>query len=122
VQTTPTSSRTELTGLDAERTLHAYVLDLYLDAKVVDYLLPRGIPQEYETSLWDYKRHLPNTSGRGDPTSIQSAGIQIAELAKDVVAFHNSYGGYIIAGIDQYADSPVVGCSNLSAEGFAVEK
>ena len=114
--------RLAFTGLAAERDLHAYVLDLCLDAKVLDYLLPHGRPHGYETSLWDYKRHLPNTSGRGTEVALQTAGVEIAELVKDVLAFHNSYGGYIVAGIDQYAEHPVVGCFNLNAEGFTVEK
>ena len=66
--------------------------------------------------------HLPNTSGRGSEAALLAVGVEIAELVKDVVAFHNSYGGYIVAGIDQHAEEPVVGCSNLNAEGFTVEK
>ena len=111
-----------LTGLAAEQELHTLVLDLCLDSKVLAYLLPNGRPHSYETSLWDYKRHLPNTSGRGEATAVQEAALEIAELVKDVVAFYNSYGGYIVAGIDQYAEQPVVGCTNLDAAGFTVEK
>ena len=111
-----------LTGLSAERELHGYVLDLCLDTKVLNYLLPNGHPHSYETSLWDYKRHLPNTSGRGDENGQQEAALEIAELIKDVVAFYNSYGGYIVAGVDQYADAPLIGCDNLNARGFTVEK
>jgi hypothetical protein len=111
-----------LTGLSAEKELHGHVLDLCLDAKVLDYLLPNGLPHSYETSLWDYKRHLPNLSGRGSAPELQAAALEIAELVKDVTAFHNSYGGYIIAGVDQYAEQPIVGCYNLNAGGFTVEK
>lgn len=113
--------RLSLTGLAAEEKLHRYALDMCLDTDVLDYLLPNGRPHAYETSLWDYKRHLPNLSGRGEDLDQQTA-LEIAEIVKDVVAFHNSYGGYIVAGIDQYADEPVVGCHNLDAKGFTVEK
>lgn len=99
--------RLSLTGLAAEEKLHRYALDMCLDTDVLDYLLPNGRPHAYETSLWDYKRHLPNLSGRGEDLDQQTA-LEIAEIVKDVVAFHNSYGGYIVAGIDQYADEPVV--------------
>lgn len=121
----PRASSTEdrpLTGLKAEQRLHSLVLNLSLDKEVLDYLLPGGRPHDYETSLWDYKRHLPNTSGRGDAEEQREAALAIAELAKDVVAFHNSYGGYIVAGIDQHAEEPIRGCENLNAVGFTVEK
>ncbi len=36
-----------LTGLSAEKELHGHVLDLCLDAKVLDYLLPNGLPHSY---------------------------------------------------------------------------
>ena len=111
-----------LTGLQAEQQLHSYIHNLCLDVEVLNYLLPGGRPHDYETSLWDYKRDLPNTSGRGDAGEQQEAGIAIAELIKDLVAFHNSYGGYIVAGVDQYAKEPIRGCDNLDAAGFTVEK
>lgn len=118
---TASQYRLSLTGLAAEEKLHRYALDMCLDAEVLDYLMPDGRPHAYETSLWDYKRHLPNVSGRGGDPNHRTA-VEIAEIVKDVVAFHNSYGGYIVAGVDQYADEPVVGCHNLGADGFTVEK
>lgn len=98
------------------------MLDLCLDTQVLDYLLPNGRPHDYETSLWDYKRNLPNTSGRGEATDLKQAAVDVAELVKDVVAFHNSYGGYIVAGIDHHSDTPILGCDNLKIDGFTVEK
>ncbi|WP_412032882.1 RNA-binding domain-containing protein [Nitratireductor aquimarinus] len=110
------------TGLIAEQQLHTYVKDLCLDKNVLEFLLPDNKPHEYETVLWDYKRNLPNTSGRADGSAHVESACEIAELVKDVVAFHNSYGGYILAGIDHFAESPIIGCNNLNAKGFTVEK
>jgi hypothetical protein len=112
----------QLSGLGAEQQLHSYICDMCLDEIILDYLLPNGKPRDYETSLWDYKRQLPNTSGRGDVTEQQTSAAAIAELVKDIVAFYNSYGGYIIAGVDQFAKEPIVGCSNLNVDGFTVDK
>ena len=111
-----------LTGLRAEAALHRLVLDECLDDEVFAYLLLDGRPHSWEAGLWDYKRELPSTSGRGTPEQRAADQDAVAELVKDVVAFHNSYGGYIVAGVDQYAPVAVVGCPNLGAEGFTVEK
>ena len=55
-----------LTGRAAEKKLHDHVLDMCVDQIVLEYLLPGGKPHGYETVLWDYKRNLPDLSGRGD--------------------------------------------------------
>jgi hypothetical protein len=113
---TPESPRT---GRSAEAALHALVKDRCLDDTVLDYIFPGNHPHAWETSLWDYKRRLPATSGRDSAAADEGAFL---ELVKDVVAFHNAYGGYILAGVDQHAIEPVVGCDNLGEGGFTVEK
>lgn len=53
-----------------------------------------------EGELWDFKREIPS-GGQGQSESW-------ASLAKDVLAFHNKYGGVIVLGIDDsYKFSPV---------------
>jgi hypothetical protein len=47
------------------------------------------VTQKFECEYWDYKRTLYNLD---DPKVV-------AELAADVLAFHNTRGGYIICGI-----------------------
>lgn len=44
-------------------------------------------PSKYECELWDYKE------------SYTDDAFALAELCRDVVSFHNAYGGYIILGI-----------------------
>lgn len=52
---------------------------------------PEGTPVPAERDLWDYKAHF------------QADKLAYAELAKDITAFHNSYGGYILIGVDETA-------------------
>lgn len=49
----------------------------------------------HETELWDYKR------------SVGVEKLDLAELARDVISMYNSFGGYIIVGVDD--DGCVVG-------------
>lgn len=111
-----------LTGLEAERRIFANILDLCIDETVLHLLLPDGRPYDYETSLWDYKRHLPDTTGRGNRSELEAAEFEIAELVKDVAAFHNTFGGYIICGVDHLRTDTLTGCSRSSEFKFTVEK
>jgi len=110
------------TGRQAEAALHRLVLDCCVDDLVLQYLLPDGVPHGWESSLWDYKRELPSTSGRERGLDSAANAEGILELIKDVVAFHNAYGGYILSGVDQFGQSQLIGCSNLNSDGFTVEK
>lgn len=76
-----------------------------LTVNVLDALLPEGEPLEYERQLWDYKLDLPVLSKGGKPTTaeLEEFNGAFAEILKDAVAFYNSYGGYIVAGV---ANSP----------------
>ena len=63
-----------------------------LDQEVLSHFVDfdRGeVTLRFESEYWDYKRALPNFD---DPR-------EVAELAADVLAFHNSRGGYLIYGI-----------------------
>src|SRR4051812_42790894 len=66
-----------------------YVEGGALGSEVLDALLPPDGPLEFETELWDYKRSLPTSASRnsGDSDDYKR---HMAELVKDVVAFHNS--------------------------------
>lgn len=56
------------------------------EQEVVDVLFEGGIPN-FECEFWDYKLLLGNS-----PASL-------GELVRDVVAFYNSYGGYLVIGV-----------------------
>jgi hypothetical protein len=119
---TPQEKLAPLTGRAAETALHQLIVDECVDDRVLDYVLPSGRPHAWEGPLWDYKRDFPRTTGRGSDEEKAASQEAIAALIKDVVAFHNSYGGYLIGGIDQYGEQPLRGCKNITDNGFTVEK
>jgi predicted HTH transcriptional regulator len=90
-------------------------LDECVDDAVLRFILPDGKPHPWEGSLWE-------TSGRSNSKEKVATQDALVELVRDVAAFHNAYGGYILAGVDQYADEPIAGCTDLDGEGFTVEK
>lgn len=109
-------------GVRDERELFSLVENGDLSSRVLEILLPDNRPLEYEGSLWDYKRKLPNVSGKFLPHSDAPDDWECAELVKDVVSFHNSYGGYIVVGVEEHSDNPLVGCQNVQSFAFNVEK
>lgn len=113
---------TPVTGRTAEAKLHSLVLDECLDDIVLKYLLPEHRPHAWEGSLWDYKRELPNTSGREPDAERSNTKLAIAELVKDVVSMHNSYGGYILAGVNESGPPFLFGCQNTSDNRFVIDK
>ncbi|MGA8087653.1 MAG: RNA-binding domain-containing protein [Terracidiphilus sp.] len=72
------------------------------DKAVVYELLPEGQGLQTEKALWDYKREFPSLDARTSPTDEDrlAHNAKIAGLVKDIVSFYNSYGGYIVAGVD----------------------
>lgn len=57
---------------------------------------------ERESELWDYKANLGATK------------LDQAELVRDILAFHNSFGGYLLFGISD--DGTLCGCENLDEQ------
>jgi len=60
-----------------------------LSDQLAGLFFPFGEPLQKETALWDYKQ---TTSGDK---------LAFAELARDIAALHNSYGGYIFLGVSE---------------------
>lgn len=98
------------TDLGSNVFLHRYTLyNLASQGKMgtsaIEALLPKGVPLEYERELWDYKLMLPQKPKdkklKPEETAVYDGAL--CEIIKDVVAFHNSYGGYIVIGVK---DSP----------------
>jgi predicted HTH transcriptional regulator len=60
-----------------------------------------------ESPSLEFKRSLPTTDGRPDPwMSNQSSAYARDQIAKEIVAFANAYGGIVIVGIDETDDKP----------------
>jgi hypothetical protein len=74
------------------RALYAGVQTGLTGPEILDLLLPNDSPLDDEKVLWDYKSSV-NVRTQSDIVSQQ------AELLKDVIAFYNTYGGYIVVGV-----------------------
>ncbi|MFZ1101610.1 MAG: ATP-binding protein, partial [Hyphomicrobiaceae bacterium] len=68
-----------------------------------------------EEELWDYKKVFIDRAL--DP----SGGQSMASLIKDVVAFHNSYGGVLLSGIDDSTREVCGDDVGLDGAGLTVE-
>jgi len=66
-----------------------YIRNATLDNRVIDVLLLSNefIPKECE--LWDYKRDIGKDA------------VSLAKTILQIVSFHNTYGGYLIYGVDE---------------------
>ncbi|MDP3795937.1 MAG: ATP-binding protein [Polaromonas sp.] len=94
--------------------LHSLIRQSALDERVIELLMQDGEPLQYERQLWDYKLKQP-TATKGQtltPDEKMPIDREWANLAKDVVSFYNSYGGYIVFGV---RDSPreIIGYDGL---------
>ncbi|MBP2157478.1 MULTISPECIES: RNA-binding domain-containing protein [Asticcacaulis] len=70
-----------------------------VDERVTEELLPNGVPVADEDVLWDYKETLPVQKANPTQEEKLDYAYKMGEIAKDVVAFYNSYGGYLVVGI-----------------------
>lgn len=61
-----------------------------------------GLFVERESELWDYKQQLG------------SAKLDETELVRDVLAFHNSFGGYLLFGVSD--DGKACGCGSVNEQ------
>lgn len=73
-----------------------------LGPEVVSLLLPEGDPFLYEKQLWDYKSELPAQLPQAKPSDTEVAryNAKMADVVKDAVAMYNSYGGYLVIGVN----------------------
>lgn len=92
-----------------------------LDMSVVKIVLPNGEPIQDEDLYWDYKESLPWMPEAPTDDQKSEYAAKMAEVVKDVVAFHNTYGGYLIVGVRD-SDYRVVGHSKPFDENDLAKK
>jgi hypothetical protein len=81
--------------------ISTYIAQGVTDARVVEALLREGLAISDEAAVWDFKRELPvRPTEKLNATLSAEYDAKFAEIVKDAVSFYNSYGGYLIAGID----------------------
>lgn len=91
-------------SLETEGYLAQLLLNGEFGDRVVDLILPDGQLHSYECEIWDYKREFPKIPGEKGEDKNQNEA-EICEFIKDIASFHNSYGGYILIGIDESDDN-----------------
>jgi Schlafen, AlbA_2 len=89
--------------------ISTYIVQGVTDSRVVDALVRGGLAISDEAAVWDFKRELPVRPAEKLNTTLSADyDAKFAEIVRDAVSFYNSYGGYLIAGIDD-ATRVVVG-------------
>ncbi|MBL8236164.1 MAG: putative DNA binding domain-containing protein, partial [Bryobacterales bacterium] len=82
-----------------------------IDDEVLSLLLPDGVGHTSERDLWDYKEFALEPAPVNATEERQKKWrLSRCELAKDIVAFYNSFGGYLVFGVRD-SDRRVVGCA-----------
>lgn len=95
-----------------KRKAFQFVKDSDVGSGVVELLLPKGVPLSVETELWDFKRKPPLLGEKPNDEARELHKLEIHELIKDIASFHNSFGGYIVFGIEDSGEHRVVGCDS----------
>ncbi|GLP87086.1 RNA-binding domain-containing protein [Tritonibacter mobilis] len=83
-----------------------------IGGEVIRSLFPDGSPLAFETELWDFKRKPPVLGEKPGASAREVHKLEIHELIKDIVSFHNSYGGYIVFGVEDAGHDRVIGCDH----------
>ncbi|WP_417809719.1 RNA-binding domain-containing protein [Thioclava sp.] len=86
------------------------ILESEIGPEITDMLVPNGKPYSFETELWDYKRKAPQLPEKPNDDDRNIFDQEVHELIKDIVSFHNSYGGYLIFGIEDTGAERLCGC------------
>ncbi len=81
--------------------LYTYIKNGQLDENVAATLFLGGVPIPYERQLWDYKLEFPElpVGRKATEEELAEHNGALAEIVKDVAAFYNSFGGYIVVGV-----------------------
>lgn len=84
---------------EMQRQLYQFVRESRCDLSVLQTLSENGKFTQHEDAIWDFKRETKIASDRKytDP----DFNANCCELIKDIVALHNTYGGYLILGISE---------------------
>src|SRR5271163_5029971 len=79
----------------------ALVQEGAIDDRVVAQLVRQGLAIGDEAVLWDFKRELPVPPAQKIAQALsEKYDLEFSEIVKDSVAFYNTFGGYLVTGID----------------------
>ncbi len=72
-----------------------------IDERVLAQLIRQGVAISDEAVLWDFKRELPiQPAQKVNHALTEKYDLEFSEIVKDSVAFNNTFGGYLIVGVD----------------------
>lgn len=80
---------------------------------VLNLLLPEGAPHDTEGEVWDYKEILPTLPQRPTDDQRKLYTYELGGIIKDVVSFHNAFGGYILFGVADRGRNRIRGIDNV---------
>lgn len=81
--------------------LSAMILSGVVDNTVLHEVIHDGRAIAEEAILWDFKKELPGApNAKPSVAEKQRTDAKFCEVMKDCVAFYNSYGGYLVIGVD----------------------
>lgn len=88
-----------LSVTEMQRRLYQFVRESRCDQSVLETLSDEGTFTQHEDAIWDFKL----SAGIIPDQKYADADFnsRCCELAKDIVALHNTYGGYLILGVSE---------------------
>jgi tetratricopeptide (TPR) repeat protein len=88
-----------------------YIASVAVDERVVNCLLRNDVFVPKECELWDYKE-----------AADQNNKLALAKTIKQIVAFHNSFGGYLLYGVKESEDNRLFVPVGVDVTQFDVEQ
>jgi len=94
------------------RTLAGFIAEGAVDQRVLEVVLPNGVPLPDEDYFWDFKITLPILAANPNEEQKKQYASKMAHICKDAVAFYNMYGGYLVIGVEDKTKT----CAGFSEE------
>lgn len=84
------------------RKVFSWIQSGHLGEDVLSELVVDDVAISDEAVLWDYKQRLPRLPLGVKPSDSlkETHNVAMQEIVKDAVAFYNSYGGYLVIGVN----------------------
>jgi hypothetical protein len=88
-------------ALVRQGSISALVQEGAIDERVLSQLFRQGSAIGDEAVLWDFKRELPVPPAQKINQALsEKYDLEFSEIVKDSVAFYNTFGGYLVVGVD----------------------
>lgn len=95
---------------DIKKSVYTLVQSGNLSTKVLNELIPDGVPIPRECELWDYKE------------AFEAEAQDYAKTSKSIASFYNTYGGYIVYGIKEVEKDKIFEVAGIPSGEFNLQK